>query len=135
MWLYAFMSVCTVTIFIAGKADLSIDVNVIVIIALAFAPPYCLQCGHIGIIYSLQIESATNSLTGLQSRKAGMEQKNVLLPLMKRLRQPCAVYHIDIEYFKRYNDTYGHMQGDEIIVKVADCIWASFIDSQIQLAA
>ena len=39
-----------------------------------------------------------------------------------RERTPLAVEILDIDYFKQYNDHYGHQAGDDCIRHIADCI-------------
>lgn len=41
---------------------------------------------------------------------------------LKRERKPVAVIMCDIDYFKNYNDTYGHPAGDACLVQIAQCI-------------
>lgn len=42
-----------------------------------------------------------------------------------REKKPISLIMIDIDYFKAYNDNYGHLQGDECLIRVASCIEAS----------
>jgi diguanylate cyclase (GGDEF)-like protein len=39
-----------------------------------------------------------------------------------REKQPISLIICDVDYFKQYNDTYGHQSGDECLRKVAQCI-------------
>ncbi|MFH1288760.1 MAG: diguanylate cyclase [bacterium] len=40
----------------------------------------------------------------------------------KRYGQNMTCLMLDIDYFKRVNDTYGHLFGDKVLVEIADCI-------------
>jgi diguanylate cyclase (GGDEF)-like protein len=57
-------------------------------------------------------------LTGLSNRKSFLTR---LAEDLARLdgRHPCAVVMVDIDHFKRVNDTYGHPFGDEVLRRVA----------------
>lgn len=61
--------------------------------------------------------NVTDQLTGVYNRK----QLNRLIKQYSRFGTPAdfAVIMIDIDYFKKYNDTYGHPEGDKILKKVA----------------
>ncbi|MBI4665490.1 MAG: response regulator [Nitrospinae bacterium] len=63
--------------------------------------------------------SVMDGLTGLANRRHFDE---ILASEWKRAireRHPISMLMIDIDYFKRYNDAYGHQMGDECIKKVA----------------
>lgn len=63
--------------------------------------------------------SVTDELTGLFNRRRFNEQLSTEWGRAKRNGQPLAVFMIDIDYFKKYNDLYGHQAGDECLVDVA----------------
>ena len=69
--------------------------------------------------------SMMDGLTGIPNRR----RLDHLLPLLcaqsKRERTPLSVLMIDIDFFKGFNDTYGHLQGDEALKSVAQSISAS----------
>lgn len=63
--------------------------------------------------------SVTDTLTGLYNRRKFDEE---LLQCWKqggRQGTPCSLLMIDIDYFKRYNDHYGHLEGDQCLASVA----------------
>lgn len=64
----------------------------------------------------LKSEVQTDPLTGLLNRRG----LNTVLDYFLATRQPFAVLALDIDYFKRVNDTWGHDVGDEVIASVAD---------------
>jgi diguanylate cyclase (GGDEF)-like protein len=63
--------------------------------------------------------SMTDELTGVANRrhfKAAMARE---WRLARRHNNPVSCLMIDIDYFKRYNDSYGHQRGDEILKRIA----------------
>lgn len=72
-----------------------------------------------------------DSLTGLPNRQNFNEQLKSFLNLAKRNDSPCAVLYLDLDRFKRINDTLGHSYGDELLIKVAQRLHANLRDSDI----
>src|SRR6185437_14313877 len=68
-----------------------------------------------------RIEGAANidELTGLLRRRAFFDRWNALLNECRLLNEQYGVLMIDIDHFKRINDTHGHATGDEVIKRVA----------------
>ena len=70
--------------------------------------------------------SVTDGLTGLYNRNHLMETITKEVARSDRQEEPFAAMMIDLDHFKKYNDTYGHLGGDEILVKMSaifnDCI-------------
>lgn len=69
-------------------------------------------------------ESRTDALTGLFNRRHTAEALIAETRLAARTERPCAVLLVDVDHFKRVNDTYGHSSGDEVLVAVARRILA-----------
>ena len=76
-----------------------------------------------GIRYQEAIRSAlTDPLTGAGNRIC---LDNVLareFELASRYQQPLSILMIDIDYFKRVNDTFGHAAGDKVLKTVAETL-------------
>jgi len=69
--------------------------------------------------------SITDTLTSLHNRKHMMESLVIELARSKRQDHPLAILMLDIDHFKRYNDTLGHLAGDEILRKLGALFKAS----------
>ena len=67
----------------------------------------------------LQELTVTDSLTGLFNRKHIWDVLARELNTYRRHLRPLSVLMIDIDHFKRYNDSYGHLAGDEVLRRVA----------------
>lgn len=59
--------------------------------------------------------SVTDPLTGLNNRRYMDMQFINLLPRHMKAGEPLSLLMLDIDYFKRVNDTYGHDAGDEVL--------------------
>ena len=63
--------------------------------------------------------SITDGLTGLRNRRYFDQKLNDEFALAQRYDRPLAVLLFDVDHFKRFNDTYGHDQGDRVLQAIA----------------
>lgn len=61
-------------------------------------------------------------MTGLLNRRGFQKNIAIILPYCIRNRSRVGMMIIDIDNFKKYNDAFGHPQGDRCIKMIADCI-------------
>ena len=66
-----------------------------------------------------KIDSITDSMTNLYNRKYFDTIFDNMSFIANENNWKCAFIMIDIDYFKQYNDTYGHDMGDDALKKVA----------------
>ncbi len=64
---------------------------------------------------ALKIQSITDALTGLHNRRHFNEVIETEFKRWKRYAQPLSVMMLDVDHFKRFNDTYGHECGDRVL--------------------
>ena len=69
--------------------------------------------------------SITDGLTGLANRRHFDDVLRAECARATRVGQPLAVIMLDVDYFKRYNDHYGHQPGDACLIRVAHALMAS----------
>lgn len=77
----------------------------------------------------LQNLSRLDPLTGLANRRYFDELKDVEFNRALRTRHPLTVLMCDVDYFKAYNDTHGHVGGDACLQEVAALMKALFTRS------
>jgi len=70
----------------------------------------------------LQRVAALDPLTGLYNRRFGMKRLDEELARVQRSQTPLSLIIIDLDHFKRLNDTYGHLAGDKVLVRAANVI-------------
>ncbi len=71
----------------------------------------------------LEEKSSIDSMTGIPNRRYFEEHLVKEWRRAMRDLRPLSLIMIDIDNFKKYNDTYGHLKGDECLKKVADCLY------------
>jgi diguanylate cyclase (GGDEF)-like protein len=73
----------------------------------------------------------TDELTGMRNRRAFYELGELAMAQAKRYDDPIAVISLDIDHFKKVNDTWGHATGDETLRLVALIIQRTIRTSDI----
>lgn len=72
---------------------------------------------------ALALQVRTDSLTGVRNRRALDEELARALQNVHRYETEIfSVLMIDVDYFKKYNDTFGHLAGDEVLRGVAQLL-------------
>lgn len=78
----------------------------------------------------LERQSERDSLTRLLNRGAGTRRVKSYLE-KKPEQEACALFLLDLDNFKRVNDTFGHMTGDQVLVHLGTILGSAFRKSDI----
>ena len=70
----------------------------------------------------LEALTRTDELTGVNNRRFFMETLRAEYLRSERYRTPLVYAMVDIDHFKRINDTHGHLMGDRALVAVANVL-------------
>ncbi|MBU0891688.1 MAG: sensor domain-containing diguanylate cyclase [Gammaproteobacteria bacterium] len=68
---------------------------------------------------ALDLQARTDALTGLLNRRGFETQMAFGLAMARRSGRPLSLITVDVDHFKRVNDTYGHEAGDEVLRRLA----------------
>jgi diguanylate cyclase (GGDEF)-like protein len=79
----------------------------------------------------LQAAARTDAKTGLLNAAAWQREADTELSRAKRSGDPLALLLVDLDHFKRVNDTYGHLVGDQVLVGVATTLCHQLRDYDI----
>ena len=71
---------------------------------------------------NLQKMAITDNLTGIYNRHKFEEIIKIEMERSYRFDSPLSLIMVDIDHFKRVNDTYGHDEGDNVIKNIVDII-------------
>lgn len=74
---------------------------------------------HRRLLRELESQARTDGLTGLANHRYFHDRMEEELSRARRKHQPVSVIMIDLDHFKRINDTFGHRVGDEILRALA----------------
>lgn len=94
----------------------------------SLASQVAMTIAHASHVSKVEIQATTDGLTGLYNYRFF---RNVLQQEFKRAsryKRPLSLLMIDIDYFKHYNDTNGHIAGDAVLETVAGLIKAACRD-------
>ncbi|GAA2438811.1 GGDEF domain-containing protein [Actinomadura vinacea] len=79
----------------------------------------------------LQAAARTDAKTGLLNAAAWQREADTELARTQRTHDPLALLLIDIDHFKRVNDTHGHLVGDQVLVGVANTLCGQLRDYDV----
>ncbi|MBQ4347379.1 MAG: GGDEF domain-containing protein [Firmicutes bacterium] len=83
------------------------------------------------LVEKAETESRMDPVTSLFNRRVLKDDVPRIIEDAKKRNMPVCSMILDIDYFKEVNDTFGHLEGDAILKKLADVMKASFRQSDI----
>ncbi len=89
-------------------------------LAMAVAEQLALVLANLNLRETLRNQSIRDALTGLYNRRYMEEAFERELRRAERANRPLSVAMLDLDHFKRFNDTFGHAAGDLALRTVAD---------------
>jgi diguanylate cyclase (GGDEF)-like protein len=94
--------------------------------------------GNLELAYDLEVAkkhaenmASTDVLTGLNNRRAFFDKAESLFAYCKRNSQPISALMLDIDHFKKINDSYGHAAGDIALRNLGQLLKSSLRDSDL----
>ncbi len=70
----------------------------------------------------LRTLASTDELTGLMNRREALTRLTEAWSIARRYREPLSCIIVDIDHFKRVNDTHGHKAGDYVLAQTAQIL-------------
>lgn len=94
-------------------------------LAAAIAEHIAVAVANLSLREALRVQAVRDPLTGLYNRRYMEEFLDRELHRALRKRRPVAVMMLDLDHFKRYNDTHGHAAGDRALAAVGETLLRS----------
>lgn len=79
----------------------------------------------------LRMMSLKDELTGLFNRRGFITLAEQYIKLSKRMKRNFIIFYMDIDNLKTINDTYGHHEGDILIMSAAEVLKLSFREADV----
>ncbi len=79
----------------------------------------------------LQQQATCDELTGLGNRRYFFSATQLMLATLRRHPGPITLIMLDLDHFKRINDTYGHATGDQVLCLFAQALRSSFREGDL----
>lgn len=117
-----------VTLCLGGLSALSL-VYQPVLVALVF-PPLVMLHRNV-LIKQLEVAAATDEKTGLFNAFGWRDLASRELARTARARSGCGVLMVDLDHFKRVNDSHGHLAGDSVLKAVGSLLRAEVRDYDV----
>lgn len=95
------------------------SIAIIIAFALSFLAKYIIKAKDFEHQYKL---ATVDGLTELYNHRYFQETLKNQIEISKRYGQPFSLIIIDIDFFKKFNDTYGHQAGDAVLRQVAQTL-------------
>jgi diguanylate cyclase (GGDEF)-like protein len=78
-----------------------------------------------------RISSLTDDLTQLYNRRAFRVLTEQQILIAERIHHSVLLFYIDVDKFKHINDTFGHAEGDTLLIELASILKSTFRESDI----
>jgi len=86
---------------------------------------------QVKLLQRIEQLALTDELTGLYNRRHFMETYSHEIERCKRYQKPLSLAVLDIDFFKRVNDAYGHPAGDKVLAQFGVSLRAAMRDTDI----
>ncbi len=128
---------------VARAADIGLDAALLTIgvitgalitgslIAVVIAIPIVITLHNAALTQELEDDASVDQKTGLANTAAWQASADRAFADAERDRTQIGVLMVDLDHFKRLNDTYGHRAGDDVLTAVGACLRSELRDSDL----
>lgn len=98
--------------------------GIVYVVSISLLPFAYIWMQNARLLASMETQITSDPLTHLLNRRGLAAAANAEIARYRRARQEFAVAIMDVDHFKRFNDTYGHAAGDLILCEIASLLRA-----------